>query len=146
MAVKALKGILEAFRMDADPFSKSTLKRPFAVIDTNFLIYAVKYRLVGTLAGQLVDIADGPVTIVVPSPVIRELENSKLVEAKVALESLKGMKHEVFESSLQADDAIVEFAAKNGGFVCTQDKRLKERLPENCRVVALRGKAIVRMV
>ncbi len=121
-------------------------KRPFAVIDTNFLIYAVKYRLIGNIVEQLVDIADGPVTIAIPAPVIRELENSKLVEAKVALESLKGMKHEVFESAKRADDAIVEFATKNGGFVCTQDKKLKERLPENCRVVALRGKSIVRMV
>lgn len=121
-------------------------QKPFVVLDTNFLIYAVKYRIIGSLVEQLVDIADGPVTIMVPSPVIQELENSKLVEAKVALESLKGMKHEVFESSLPADDAIVEFATKNGGFVCTQDKKLKGRLPENCRVVALRGKAIVRMV
>lgn len=121
-------------------------RKPFAVLDTNFLIYAVKYRIIGNLAGQLVEIADGPVTMIVPSSVLRELENSKLVEAKVVLELLKGMKHEVFESSLPADDAIVEFATKNGGFVCTQDKKLKERLPESCRVVALRGKSIVRMV
>lgn len=121
-------------------------KKPFAVLDTNFLIYAVKYRLVGNLVGQLIEIADGPVELVVPEPVMRELEKSRLPEAKVALESLKGMKHEVFESSLPADDAIVEFATENGGFVCTQDKKLKARLPENCRVVALRGKSIVRMV
>ncbi len=121
-------------------------KKPFAVLDTNFLIYAVKYRLIGNLAGQLVDIADGPVTIVLPLPVLRELETSKLVEAKVALESLKGMPHLVFESSLPADDAIVELATKYGVFVCTQDKKLKERLPKSCRIVALRGKAIVRMV
>lgn len=122
-------------------------KKPFAVLDTNFLIYAVKYRIIGNLAEQLVDIADGPVTIVVPSPVLRELETSKLVEAKVALESLKKMSYTVFESSLPADDAIVEFASKNGGFVCTQDKKLKERLPKkNCRVVALRGKASLKLV
>ncbi len=122
-------------------------KKPFVVLDTNFLIYAVKYRLIGNIVEQLVDIADGPVTIAIPAPVLRELETSKLVEAKVVLESLKGMKHEVFESSLPADDAIVEFATKNGGFVCTQDKKLKERLPkETCRVIALRGKSIVRMV
>lgn len=121
-------------------------KNPFVILDTNFLIYAVKYRLIGKIVEQLVDIADGPVTIAIPAPVIRELENSKLVEAKVALEALDALKHEVFESSLRADDAIVEFATKNGGFVCTQDKKLKERLPETCRVVALRGKSIVRMV
>lgn len=124
-----------------------TRKKPFVVLDTNFLIYAVRYRLIGKIVEQLVDIADGPVTIVVPSPVIRELETSKLVEAKVAIESLKGMKHEVFESAKRADDAIVEFATKNGGFVCTQDKKLKERLPkETCRVVALRGKASLKLV
>lgn len=121
-------------------------KEPFAVLDTNFLIYAVRYRLIGNLAGQLTEIADGPVSIVIPGPVLHELENSKLVEAKVALESLKTMKYTIFESSLPADDAIVEFAAKNGGFVCTQDKKLKERLPEKCRVVALRGKASLKLV
>ncbi len=123
------------------------MKTPFAVIDTNFLIYAVKYRIIGNLAGQLVEIAEGPVTMIVPSSVLRELENSKLVEAKVALASLKGMPHKVFESSLPADDAIVEFASRNGGFVCTQDKKLKERLPKkNCRIIALRGKAALKLV
>lgn len=122
-------------------------KKPFAVLDTNFLIYAVRYRIIGNLVGQLIEIADGPVGLVVPGPVMRELEKSRLPEAKVALESLKRMKHRVFESANKpADDAIVEFASKNGGFVCTQDKKLKERLPETCRVVALRGKALLKLV
>jgi len=112
------------------------------IVDTNFLIYLVKYRVVSVLEEHIKEIA-------VPSAVKKELKAlSEKAEkardreaAKLALLILDKWKIKEIHSEGNADDAIIELAVKNRAKVATMDKMLGKRLEnKGIKVIRLRQK------
>ena len=99
------------------------------ILDTNFLIYLMKYRIADALEGKKNELA-------VPSPVINELKGlAKSAEkgkdkeaAKMALVLLEKWKVRILESGKNADAAIEELAAEHKAKVGTVDRLLAKKL------------------
>jgi len=105
------------------------------VLDTNFLIYAIKYRI----ADQLKELNE---RIVVPITVMKELQKPTLgvkerAFASAALELVKIWNIQVIDTKItDVDKSIVDVALKlkkhkNKVYVATLDKKLMDTLLSN---------------
>ena len=113
------------------------------VLDTNFLLLPDQYGIdVFSELERLVP--EGRLATL--SNVISELEaisrsNSKDGSAaKVALMLLEKKNVEVIPAEGLVDDAIVEYAAKSGAIIATNDKGLKNRLKGRVGLISMKGK------
>jgi len=99
------------------------------ILDTNFLIYLAKYRLI-----HLLD--DVRSQLAVPDAVIEELEMLSIKAgkikdreaAKLALSIIEKWNIKLLECGGNADSAILLLAEKNRAKVATMDKILSESL------------------
>lgn len=112
------------------------------ILDTNFLMYIIEYRIAHILEDKKKDLA-------VPIPVILELEqlserarkSKERAAAKLAIVLLEKWNVNVLRADGYADDAIKELALKNRAKVATMDKLLGRRLKEaGVRVLKIRQK------
>jgi len=112
------------------------------ILDTNFLIYLAKYRLI-----HLLD--DISKQLVVPNAVIEELEMLSIKAekikdreaAKFALSIIDKWNIKILECGGNADSAILLLAEKNRAKVATMDKILSENLrKKGIFVIKLRQK------
>jgi len=111
-------------------------------VDTNFLIYSVKYRI-DLFSGLLM--LFGSYVLIYPLGVERELKGLSRNKskdgmlAKIALSllcSMKGMKH-----SESVDEFLMNADAHGIGAVCTHDKKIIESIKnKKIAVVIIRGK------
>lgn len=101
------------------------------ILDTNFLVYVMKYKIAHILEGHKSALA-------VPKPVMIELEElSNSAEkpkdreaAKLALLILDSWSVGVLEAEGNADNTILDLAVKHKAKVATMDKILTRRLEE----------------
>ena len=99
------------------------------LLDTNFLL--VPFQCGVDIFAELERLLDVEYEIIIPAPVVRELE--RLVEkggrearnARSAMELVKGVK--VLEMGGDADTALLTSAAGDT-VICTNDKLLRERV------------------
>ena len=101
------------------------------ILDTNFLIYALKYRI----AQQLEEFKG---ELAVPAQVIEELEKLSMIgkvadreAAKIALVFLEKWNVKVLDAGGNADEAIESLAVENKAKVATMDKLLAKRLKKS---------------
>jgi rRNA-processing protein FCF1 len=101
------------------------------ILDTNFLIYALKYKIAQQLEEFKRELA-------VPSQVIEELEKLSMTgkiadreAAKIALVFLEKWNVNVLEAEGNADEAIESLALKNKAKVATMDKLLAKKLEKS---------------
>ena len=80
----------------------------------------------------------GEVRIVVPGPLIGELKHLDHRYAKAALTLAR--KYEIIPTEYSGDNAVIELAARTGGYVLTNDKELRRRLrKESVPIIFLRS-------
>jgi len=110
------------------------------ILDTNFLIYIIEYKLAHILEDKKKELA-------VPIPVILELERlsekarkpKERAAAKLSIVLLEKWNVNVLKAEGNADDAIKALAVKNKAKVATMDKLLGRRLKEEgIRVLKIR--------
>ncbi len=110
------------------------------ILDTNFLVYVMKYRIAYELENK--DLA-------VLLQTVRELEilsgdarkGSDKDAAKLALKLIKEWKIKIIEADGNADDAILKTASEKGAKVATLDKELTGRLiASGIKVLKIRQK------
>ncbi|HLC51456.1 MAG TPA: PIN domain-containing protein [archaeon] len=116
------------------------MERTKVVLDTNFLIYCVRYKI-----NFFDEMEDHELYLV--EPVLREVEkiskgkSKNAPFARVALRMIKDM--EILKSDLKADDSLV-FYSKKGYAVATQDKELQKRCKDE--VFFVRQKKFIRSI
>lgn len=93
------------------------------VLDTNALLMPFEIRINLDLA---VTNLIGDAKMVVPGPLIGELKHLDHKFANAALDLAR--KYEIVQAETSGDDAVVEVAARLGGYVLTNDKELRARL------------------
>ena len=104
------------------------------VLDTNALLMPFEIKMNLDLA--LRDLL-GEVRIVVPGPLVGELKHMDHRYAKAAIALAR--KYEIIPTEYTGDNAVVEMAAKTGGYVLTNDKELRRRLrKEGVPIIMLR--------
>ncbi|MCX6769091.1 MAG: hypothetical protein NT051_00215 [Candidatus Micrarchaeota archaeon] len=106
------------------------------LVDTNMFLSQFEFRL--DLPSELLRIARGPVTLIVPSGAIDEMRTlsgrtgKRAVAARFALQhfdSLQGkFKLQIEKSEGKVDDWIIKYAQKNKICVATNDAHLRQRL------------------
>jgi len=105
------------------------------VLDTNALLMPFEMKMNLDLALQ--DLL-GEVRIVVPGPLVGELKHLDHKYAKAAIALAR--KYEIIPTEYTGDNAVVELAAKTGGYVLTNDKELRRRLrKEAVPIIMLRS-------
>ena len=105
------------------------------VLDTNALLMPFEIKMNLDLA--LRDLL-GEVRIVVPEPLVGELNHMDHRYAKAAIALAR--KYEIIPTEYTGDNAVVEMAAKTGGYVLTNDKELRRRLrKEGVPIIMLRS-------
>ncbi|MBE6523114.1 MAG: twitching motility protein PilT [Thermoplasmata archaeon] len=105
------------------------------VLDTNALLMPFEIKMNLDLA--LRDLL-GEVRIVVPGPLVGELKHMDHRYAKAAIALAR--KYEIIPTEYTGDNAVVEMAAKTGGYVLTNDKELRRRLrKEGVPIIMLRS-------
>lgn len=110
------------------------------VFDTSFLINCARAKVDWF---KEIHMKIGEFTIVIPSPVMEELEKlaKHMVEASVALQLLLKKKYLVVECDSCADESVIEVATSKVCWVASTDKEVRNRAK---RVVTLRkGKHII---
>lgn len=90
------------------------------MLDTNFLIYCTKYRI--GIREELTKILDENFEILVPEPVLKELEKLK---EKLALAYAKQFK--LIETRKSTDKFLAEQSSEDN-YIATMDKELKKKL------------------
>ena len=105
------------------------------IVDTNFLVYAVKYKLADELRKE---------HICIPLQVLKELAQlaKKDSNAKIALQIAKKFEKKKVKAK-DADSAIIKLAGKEkgkGNIVATMDSEIKKKLKKICKVMVIRGK------
>lgn len=99
------------------------------LLDTNFLLVPFQFGI--DIFAELERLLDVEYEVLVPTPVVRELEQLSKVggrearDARSALELVKGLK--VLEMGGDADTALLA-SASGGTVICTNDKLLRERV------------------
>jgi len=120
------------------------------VLDTSFILSAVKYR--ADIRMGLIPMIDGPFGIIVPSPVASELRflarnrGKRGICANVGLQAMRLLNPEVEKTeNKMADEAVREVADKHPeAIICTNDAKLKESLKKKGRVVfSIKGAAFI---
>lgn len=116
------------------------------VFDTNFLMLPHTHGI--DIFGELEKLFPEAHEVVVPSPVLRELEElgksnrRQGVAARTAIELMKRRKIKTVENSKKADESILDIAGNKNTVVCTNDGELKRMLRENhIPVVCMRNKS-----
>ena len=105
------------------------------VLDTNALLMPFELKMNLDLA--LRDLL-GEVRIVVPGPLVGELKHMDHRYAKAAIALAR--KYEIIPTEYTGDNAVVELAARTGGYVLTNDKELRRRLrKEDVPIIMLRS-------
>ena len=114
------------------------------ILDTNFLVYILKYKITHQIEEYKKEMA-------IPDRVIEELE--KLSEkgkvkdreaAKLALLLAKEWKIKIIKAKGKADEAIEKLAIENKAKVATLDKALAQRLKEHkIKLLQIRQKKYV---
>lgn len=105
------------------------------ILDTNALLMPFERKMNLDLELQRLL---GTARVVVPAPLIGELERSYNKHAKAAL--ALAAKYEVVPSTAWGDDAVLELALELGAFVLTNDKELRSRLrPHRIPLIYLRS-------
>ena len=101
------------------------------ICDTNFLIHLATKKI-KNVSNLEIDI--GSLNFVVPEVVVKELhhlatQEKKQQQSMAALDFIKNLKTiEIFGNF--ADEAIISYIKKNGGFVATLDKSLKKKIKD----------------
>lgn len=111
------------------------------ILDTNFLIYCVKYKI--QIEKELDRIIDSNYKIYIIDKTLDELkklrENNKTkLQAKIALEICSNFKAIETNKDKLVDDLIKE-SIDNNTIVATNDKALKSSL--KCQVIVVRSKS-----
>lgn len=90
------------------------------VLDTNALLmpFEIKMNLDLELGGLL-----GDFRCVVPGPLIGELKHLDHKYARAALQLAR--KYEIVQTKSSGDEAVVEAALATGGYILTNDKKLR---------------------
>ena len=120
------------------------------IVDTNFLLMQFEYGL--DVPNELLRIASGPFTLLVPSVVMAELatlagrNGRRASAARFAIQNLPKLRErfriEVVESAGAADEWIIKYAQKNHICVATNDVSLRRRLLSlGVAVIAAKGKS-----
>lgn len=120
------------------------------LVDTNFLLMQFEYGL--DVPSELLRIADGPFSILIPSVVMDELgtlagrNGKRAAAARFALQNLPKLRArfrvEVLPSFGAADEWIIKYAQKNQVCVATNDVPLRRRLLlMGVAVIAAKGKS-----
>ena len=105
------------------------------VVDTNFILSAMKFRI------------KMPNNVIVPSSVVSELDriskrkSAAGMRAKIALEIIKKDRLSIARTRGHADKALLTYAAANDCAVATNDKKLIKALKANgIKVIRIRQK------
>jgi len=115
------------------------------ILDTNFLIYMMKYKLAHQLDDRKKELA-------IPEQVITELETistgrEKMPDreaAKLALVLIEKWNIKLLKKDGSADDAILNLAVENGAKVGTLDRLLIKKLrAKKIKVMIIRQKKII---
>lgn len=101
------------------------------LIDTNFIVYAVKYKIAHLLEANKSELA-------VPAQVVKELEmlsktakdRNDRASAGLAIELIRKWKVPEVEEDGNADEAVLKIAVKNKAKAATMDKALSKKLKE----------------
>ncbi len=101
------------------------------ILDSNFIIYAVKYRLIDEVKEKQHEYGK----IVVPKQVLAELEKQKRA-AEFSIAEKFPVKR-IFARN--ADSAILKMA-KKGDVVATMDRMLGKKLKNTCKIMVIRNK------
>lgn len=120
------------------------------IIDTNILMMPFEYGV--DLMGELLRLINEPLTLVIPSGVLRELTTlggktgRRAQAARSAAASLERLKTrfivEVVDSEGEVDGWIIKYACKNKILVATNDVPLRRQLrASGVPVVAMKSKA-----
>lgn len=120
------------------------------VMDTNFLLMPYEYGI--DLPTELIRIVHGPITLIISSGTMNELETlagrngRRATAARFVLQNLPLIRSkflvEVVPSSGEVDKWIIKFAANNGVAVATNDVPLRKRLlAMGVPVIAMKGKS-----
>lgn len=119
------------------------------LLDTNFFL--VPCQLGVNIFSELDRVIQTDYTLIILKPQLEELKklskeakgNDKIA-ARLGLELARGIR--VIESSLNGDEAIIEFAKRNKCIVCTNDSELRKRLKQQkTSTVFVRGKQKLEM-
>jgi len=115
------------------------------VLDSNFVLVPIQFKV--DVFGEIPRLIDEKIEYVVLSPCVDELKalrGREKIAASTMLEFLKKKGVKTANVSGRPDDAIVEYAAKNGAIVCTNDKELRQRLREKgVKTIFLRKKSFL---
>ncbi|MBD3397869.1 hypothetical protein GF412_01825 [Candidatus Micrarchaeota archaeon] len=121
------------------------------LLDTNFLL--VPYQFKVDIFTQVEELLEQAHAFIVPSGVIRELENlakGKGKEGAAARFGIKLIRHhnpEKVESSGNVDDWILSYAKETGAIVATNDRKLRVKLKKNnVKVISLLSRSRVGVV
>ncbi|MDD5096328.1 MAG: hypothetical protein PHC52_12415 [Syntrophales bacterium] len=116
------------------------------VLDTNFLLLPLQFGV--NIFKQVEELMEAPHEFVVPSGVVGELKviargrGRDGSAARFALKLLDSIKARHVPSTGNVDDWIVEYAAKEGAVVATNDMLLRNRLKKaGVKMIALRSRA-----
>ena len=120
------------------------------VVDTNFLLMPYEYGI--DLPGELIRIVHGPITLVISSGTMGELETlagrngARATAARFVLQNMALIKSrfpvEVVPSTGEVDKWIIKFAGNNGVAVATNDVPLRKKLlAMGVPVIAMKGKS-----
>ena len=112
------------------------------ILDTNFLIYMIKYKLAHQLEEHKQEFAVPEQVVYEIEMLSRDAEKIKDREyAKLALVLLERWKPQVLNESGNADEAILSLAVKNKAKVATMDKILSKKLEKaGVRIMQIRQK------
>jgi len=112
------------------------------ILDTNFLVYVMKYKIAHILEGHKSAIVTIKPVMIELEELANDAEKPKDREAaKLALLILDSWNVKVLEASGNTDNAILDLALKNKAEVATMDKILTKRLEEaGIKVVKLMQK------
>lgn len=123
------------------------------ILDTNFLLVPFQQKL--DIFSELEYLLDFSHQLLVCSKTISELKKleknkgKKGMAARLAIKLLEVNSERIdkVSSRLPVDEWIVRYAKKTGAIVCTNDRKLRNRLKaRNIKVIALKGKSKVGFV
>lgn len=116
------------------------------LLDTNFLVYAAKYKIHLEGIEELIPSAK----LFIPDTVISELKvlsrSKRLIERKnamIALDLIRVQGIEKIKTEKRGDSAFEEIAKKENVAVATLDKELIKRLKNIARIILIRKKAFI---
>lgn len=118
------------------------MKKTKVILDSNFLMLPVQFKV--DIFDELEKVLDSPFELVTITPVVSEL--GKISEksgkdsqaARIAIQLVRRHKIKILDVQGGTDAAILKIANENT-IVCTQDKKLQERLKrEKIKTVFLR--------